>query len=453
MAQQQLTPMMQQYRQIKNDHPDCILFFRLGDFYEMFDEDARTAARELDLTLTSRDRTKAKDDPNRIPMCGIPYHSSEGYIARLVSKGYKVAICEQMEDPATAKGLVKRDITRIVTPGTVTESSMLDERRNNYFACAYGRDGIFGLCFCDVSTGTFYATCLSGPHAVEQTINELARFSPSELLLGGEADDVTLLPEALKSRLHCCVDRGDDALPDVLPQLLDFKIGAVHHGHHHGLNAHHLVILVVLRRHLGFAVGTEQVVAADAGSQPVGQGPGHGGRQGHQLLGLGAGTAEHHALVSGAAYLVIGAQGDVGRLGVNPALDFHGVGVKAALRVHIADFPDHLPGNGRIVHLGRGGNLAADEAEVGGDHGFAGYPGVGVLSQAGIQDGIGDSVCHLVRVAAGNTFRGKKSFFHIYSFLALGFPPKNIKNPHTEDSMCALSNPHLSFAAGFGTLN
>ncbi|MGO5115933.1 DNA mismatch repair protein MutS [Candidatus Avoscillospira sp. LCP25S3_F1] len=212
MAQQQLTPMMQQYRQIKNDHPDCILFFRLGDFYEMFDDDARTAAQELDLTLTSRDRTKEKNDPNRIPMCGIPYHSSEGYIARLVSKGYKVAICEQMEDPATAKGLVKRDITRIVTPGTVTESSMLDERRNNYFACAYGRDGIFGLCFCDVSTGSFYATCLSGPHAVEQTINELARFSPSELLLGGEASEVTLLPEALQARLHCCVDRGDDAL-------------------------------------------------------------------------------------------------------------------------------------------------------------------------------------------------------------------------------------------------
>ena len=118
-------------------------------------------------------------------MCGIPYHSSEGYIARLVSKGYKVAICDQMEDPATAKGLVKRDITRIVTPRPPSpKSSMLDERRNNYFACAYGRDGIFGLCFCDVSTGTFYATCPLRPHAVEQTINELARFSPSELLLG-----------------------------------------------------------------------------------------------------------------------------------------------------------------------------------------------------------------------------------------------------------------------------
>ena len=207
--------------------------------------------------------------------------------------------------------------------------------------------------------------------------------------------------------------RGDDTLPDVLPQLLDFKIGAVHDRNHHGFNAHHLIVLVILRRHLGLAVGTEQVVAADAGGEPVGKSPGHGGRQGHQLLGLGAGTAEHHALVSCAAYLVVGAQGNVGRLGMNPALDFHGIGIKAALRVHIADFPDHLPGYRRVVHLGTGGNLAADEAEVGGDHGFAGYPGIRVLGKAGIQDGIGDGVCHLVRVAAGNTFRGKESFFHI----------------------------------------
>ena len=151
----ELTPMMRQYLQIKEQNPDCILFFRLGDFYEMFADDALVAARELDLTLTSRDRSKAKDDPDRIPMCGVPYHSCEGYIARLVARGYKVAICEQLEDPATAKGLVKRDIIRIVTPGTVTESSMLDERRNNYFASAYGEGGAYGLAFCDVSTGVF----------------------------------------------------------------------------------------------------------------------------------------------------------------------------------------------------------------------------------------------------------------------------------------------------------
>ena len=116
----ELTPMMQQYRTVKERNPDCILFFRLGDFYEMFDEDARIASRELDLTLTSRDHAKDKAPEDKVPMCGVPFHSSESYIARLVQKGYKVAICEQMEDPALAKGLVKRDIIRIVTPGTVT---------------------------------------------------------------------------------------------------------------------------------------------------------------------------------------------------------------------------------------------------------------------------------------------------------------------------------------------
>ena len=137
----ELTPMMRQYLEIKKDNPDSILFFRLGDFYEMFDEDARTASRELDLTLTSRDHGKhAKPAEERIPMCGIPYHASEAYIARLIAKGYKVAICEQMEDPATAKGLVKRDIIRVITPGTVLENSMLDESRNNYL-CSLCWDG------------------------------------------------------------------------------------------------------------------------------------------------------------------------------------------------------------------------------------------------------------------------------------------------------------------------
>ena len=129
----ELTPMQRQYNEIKEANQDCILFFRLGDFYEMFADDARIASRELDLTLTTRD--KAKDKEDRTPMCGIPFHSSEGYIARLVSRGYKVAICEQLEDPALVKGLVKRDVVRIVTPGTVTESSMLDEKKNNYYAC------------------------------------------------------------------------------------------------------------------------------------------------------------------------------------------------------------------------------------------------------------------------------------------------------------------------------
>ena len=123
------TPMMQQYLRMKELHPDCILFFRLGDFYEMFNEDAKLVSKELDLPLTTRDRNKPAEE--RTPMCGVPYHSAEAYLARLIAKGYKVAICEQMEDPALAKGLVDRDIIRIVTPGTVIDASMLEEGKNH----------------------------------------------------------------------------------------------------------------------------------------------------------------------------------------------------------------------------------------------------------------------------------------------------------------------------------
>jgi len=206
------TPMMQQYLRLKEENPGCILFFRLGDFYEMFADDAKTAAAELNLTLTSRGHGKSRDDPDRVPMCGVPYHSCESYIARLVAKGYKVAICDQMENPALAKGLVKRDVTRIVTPGTVTESSMLDERRNNYFACAFEEDGCYGLAFCDVSTGAFYATSANGADGGERAVNELSRFAPAELLLGGGAREETLLPQSLRDRFICCVDQGNETL-------------------------------------------------------------------------------------------------------------------------------------------------------------------------------------------------------------------------------------------------
>ncbi len=199
----ELTPMMRQYLEMKEQNPDCLLFFRLGDFYEMFQEDARVASKELDLTLTTRDRGKAEED--RTPMCGVPYHSSEAYIARLVAKGYKVAICEQMEDPATARGLVKRDIVRVVTPGSLTESSMLDERRNNYFGAVFGEAGQFGLCFCDVSTGLFSATCVQGAEAL---VDELGRFQAAELLLGGTAVQDQELKDALYHRMPCCVDVG-----------------------------------------------------------------------------------------------------------------------------------------------------------------------------------------------------------------------------------------------------
>ena len=207
----ELTPMQRQYHDIKERNQDCILFFRLGDFYEMFDEDAKVAARELDLTLTTRDRGKPKEE--QTPMCGVPYHSVDSYIARLVQKGYKVAICEQMEDPATAKGIVERDITRIVTPGTVTESCMLDESRNNYMGCIYGEGGKFGLAFCDVSTGAFFTTVCSDAQSVA---SELGRFSPSEVMRGGRDTHCEAIDDALFRRLSCCVDEEKEGQYDAL---------------------------------------------------------------------------------------------------------------------------------------------------------------------------------------------------------------------------------------------
>ena len=207
----EMTPMQRQYHDIKERNRDCILFFRLGDFYEMFDEDAKVAARELDLTLTTRDRGKPKEE--QTPMCGVPHHSVDSYIARLVQKGYKVAICEQMEDPATAKGIVERDITRIVTPGTVTESCMLDESRNNYMGCIYGEGGKFGLAFCDVSTGAFFTTVCSDPQSVA---SELGRFSPSEVMRGGKDAHCEAIDDALFRRLSCCVDEEKEGQYDAL---------------------------------------------------------------------------------------------------------------------------------------------------------------------------------------------------------------------------------------------
>jgi len=200
---QELTPMKRQYNAIKEANQDCILFFRLGDFYEMFDEDARLASRELDLTLTTRDRGKPQEE--QTPMCGVPYHSVDSYIARLVAKGYKVAICEQTEDPATAKGLVSRDITRIVTPGTVTESCMLEESRNNYIACLYADNKKFGLAFCDVSTGAFFCTVCADE---ETAISELGRFAPTEVIRGGTLAVSAAIDHALFHHLRCCVDEG-----------------------------------------------------------------------------------------------------------------------------------------------------------------------------------------------------------------------------------------------------
>ena len=177
------TPMMQQYFKIKELHKDAILFYRLGDFYEMFFDDAKTASRELELVLTGRDCGQKE----RAPMCGVPFHAAEGYIARLVAKGYKVAICEQTQDPSQAKGIVTRDVIRIVTPGTVTDSIMLDETKNNYLAVLYKAEDKTGLCFCDISTAELCVSEYADDKSGEKTVNELARFMPTELISNNEA--------------------------------------------------------------------------------------------------------------------------------------------------------------------------------------------------------------------------------------------------------------------------
>ena len=150
----ELTPMMQQYMQTKKEYPDCILFYRLGDFYEMFFDDALTASRELEITLTGKNCGLEE----RAPMCGVPYHAVDGYLNRLVSKGYKVAICEQVEDPETAKGLVKREVVRIATPGTNLDMQALDETKNNYIMCVVYIEDRFGMSIADVTTGEYLVT-------------------------------------------------------------------------------------------------------------------------------------------------------------------------------------------------------------------------------------------------------------------------------------------------------
>ena len=203
----ELTPMMQQYLQIKEQNQDAILFFRLGDFYEMFGADAKTASRELDLTLTTRDKSKDKPAEERMPMCGVPYHSADSYIARLIAKGYKVAICEQTEDPAQAKGLVKRDIIRVVTPGTVIDSACLEEGRSNFCAGIYLDEDYAALCACDITTGKAHATAFSGPERVKQLINELARFSPAEAVVNEAAFFDEALHAFLQDKLNCHLEK------------------------------------------------------------------------------------------------------------------------------------------------------------------------------------------------------------------------------------------------------
>ena len=173
-----LSPMMQQYMEIKEQYQDCILFFRLGDFYEMFFEDAKLASKELELTLTG----KACGQEERAPMCGVPFHAADGYIAKLVEKGYKVAICEQLEDPAQAKGIVRREVIQVVTPGTLTSQSMLHEKENNYLAAVYADEQAMAAAYCDISTGELYLTEYHGADLYQTLLNELVKIKAKEVI-------------------------------------------------------------------------------------------------------------------------------------------------------------------------------------------------------------------------------------------------------------------------------
>ena len=202
----ELSPLMQQYMRIKNEHKDAILFYHIGDFYEVFFDDALTASRELDLTLTG----KQCGLEERAPMCGVPVHSYENYVAKLISKGYKVAICEQMEDPATAKGLVKRDVVRVITPGTVIENSMLQDDRNNYIASVFVKGNAAGVCFADISTGTAHVTELKQGKIAAAVIAELCRYRPSELLMNPGVLDCREVTAYVKKSLTCSVEMMEE---------------------------------------------------------------------------------------------------------------------------------------------------------------------------------------------------------------------------------------------------
>ncbi|AUS96559.1 DNA mismatch repair protein MutS [Clostridium thermosuccinogenes] len=202
-----VTPMMQQYLDIKEQYKDCILFFRLGDFYEMFFKDAEIASKELEITLTGKDCGL----PERAPMCGVPYHAADSYISKLINKGYKVAICEQLEDPALAKGIVKRDVIRIVTPGTVIDSSMLDEKKNNYLVSVYKYKYYFSLAIVDITTGEFLATQINWGNTIGKLTDELAKFSPSEIIVNSEFfQDETLLTN-IRKRFNFYISAFDDS--------------------------------------------------------------------------------------------------------------------------------------------------------------------------------------------------------------------------------------------------
>ena len=199
----QLTPMMAQYVKTKEEYKDCILFYRLGDFYEMFFDDALTASRELEITLTGKDCGLEE----RAPMCGIPFHAVEGYLNKLVGKGYKVAICEQTEDPKASKGLVKREVVRIVTPGTNLNASALEEGKNQYLVCIVRFDDKFGLSAADISTGEYFVTELDSE---KKLMDEIFKFAPTEIISNQSLLLSSLNLDSIKQQIGAVVYTLDD---------------------------------------------------------------------------------------------------------------------------------------------------------------------------------------------------------------------------------------------------
>ena len=198
-----LTPMMRQYQAIKNDHKDGFLFFRMGDFYEMFFDDAIEASKLLNITLTARAGGKA----GKVPLCGFPYHAVDSYIAKIIREGRKVYICEQVEDPKTAKGIVKREITEVITPGTVLDNRLLDEKKNNYLASICFQSGIYGLAFVDLSTGEFRLTEIKDRASLK---NELYRMAPTELLLTKTLSEDRSFKALIEEKLNAALTPLDD---------------------------------------------------------------------------------------------------------------------------------------------------------------------------------------------------------------------------------------------------
>ncbi len=221
--EKEFSPMMQRYLETKEQYKDCILFYRLGDFYEMFFDDAITAARELEITLTGKDCGQEE----RAPMAGVPHHAAEMYISRLIAKGYKVAICEQLEDPKTAKGIVKRGVIRVVTPGTIVESNMLEERKNNYIMSIFKSGIYFGISVCDISTGEFYAAEIKDNNNFPQLLDEIARYSPSELVINSNLADCTEEMSKIRERFNAYITRFQDKFFDTKPDIIKLRFNLV----------------------------------------------------------------------------------------------------------------------------------------------------------------------------------------------------------------------------------